>query len=365
MTDCKKRRPVKHNGKLHPKALAAANAAVPSPSTYSDRKRWMDAYIAAGGAWECADPAGVTRKSLKEVVCPIGNLTVRVVDNVTMKPISRATVKVVDVGSKLTDANGVASWTDIKAANYTIVVQKESHRPLPLTENTVVFPGEKALLTVNLTAPGKLYFAIYYIVRDNAFKKAAETWRASKGLKDSCKPDLCYRGIAVKTEPQFKSAWNSIYSKAKKDNYKVVEGRLYTHASIRTGQNQGLEFAVDSNDPAADDSSAGETTLQKSEISNLLILPWISGGRLWLHSCNSGVNREGWSPAQVFADRQRVKTFGTMGFAYFSEKYDTHDRHDNWGDDPLYLRAYKRRKNVRSNEKSTGKAIPERAFIPR
>ncbi|HUS92318.1 MAG TPA: hypothetical protein VM389_08600 [Phycisphaerae bacterium] len=31
-----------------------------SAEDYEDRRRWMDAYIAAGGAWECADPAGRT-----------------------------------------------------------------------------------------------------------------------------------------------------------------------------------------------------------------------------------------------------------------------------------------------------------------
>jgi hypothetical protein len=168
---------------------------------------------------------------------------------------------------------------------------------------------------------GDLYFTIYYQVGDDAFKKAAETWRKEKGLNNICTTTVCYLGIEVKTEPQFKKAWLDIYTKALAGHYRVMEGRLFTHASIHKNRD-GLEFAGDPADPAADDPTSGETTLEKVEISNLEKLPWDRTGLLGLHGCNTGIERNGWSPAKTFCNSQKVRTFGQMGYAFFSENKD-------------------------------------------
>jgi N-acetylmuramoyl-L-alanine amidase len=54
MTQCKNRRPLKPLDKA---AVKKADRAQPSCGNLSERTKWMNAYISAGGAWECADPA--------------------------------------------------------------------------------------------------------------------------------------------------------------------------------------------------------------------------------------------------------------------------------------------------------------------
>lgn len=54
MDKCRNRKAKKP---LNKQATAIANKAQPSCSNYAERKKWMNAYITAGGAWECADPA--------------------------------------------------------------------------------------------------------------------------------------------------------------------------------------------------------------------------------------------------------------------------------------------------------------------
>ena len=176
--------------------------------------------------------------------------------------------------------------------------------------------------------------------------------------------DTLYMSVSVKLGPQFKKTWIAIYKTSINNNFNIVEGRIFTHASLGSGRNQGLEFRADPDDTFANDPLAGETTLQLSEINSLEILPWKENGSLWIYGCNTGVERDGWSPAQAFSSMQKILTYGTMGYAYFSEKYDSFDRHDSFGDDPLYLRAYKRGKNIGSGEGSTGMPIPEKRFSP-
>jgi len=68
MSDCKRRRAKKP---LNAKAVAQANQIQPNARNYSERKRWMDAYIAAGGAWECVDPA---KKKVGSPVVPCNTI---------------------------------------------------------------------------------------------------------------------------------------------------------------------------------------------------------------------------------------------------------------------------------------------------
>lgn len=217
-------------------------------------------------------------------------------------------------------------------------------------------PVTKCPEYISSNAVPSLYFAIYYQVEDNAFKRAAMTW---KNAIDLASTDF-FIDKQVKTENNFLEAWNSIYTFANNFKCDVKEGRLYVHSSKdEESENQGLEFY--------------KSTMQRNEIMMLKKLPWGKEGKLWIHSCNSGLERDGWSPAQSFADRQGAITYGTMGFAYFSKKLNYYhglaDRHPYY-DFPVYLRAYYRGKNhnylsLNPLYRLTHNClIPEREFTP-
>ena len=183
------------------------------------------------------------------------------------------------------------------------------------------------------SARTRLFFAIYYQVDDNAFKRAAATWKKSLETSEGYFPgaDAFYEK-EVSTEADFKQAWQEIADKAAKEKRVVWMGNCFTHASKQTDGNDGLEFRGG--------------TLTKAEIASLPKLPWdSSSGCLILSSCNSGMlGSRSWAPAQAFASAQSVLALGQLGYAYFSTKFDKYveSKPDS---DPLYLWAYKRGKN--------------------
>lgn len=197
-----------------------------------------------------------------------------------------------------------------------------------------------------------IYFAIYYPVEDDAFKRAAETWRREVEQRPSY-----HKGIDVimieeaGTEKQFEKAWRKIAERSNENSgakgverdlpgAKVVEGHLFTHASKQTDDWDGLEF------PDAPEGKRGERTVTRKEIAEYPVLDWAQDGFLVLHGCNTGLKgKRKWTPAQAFADRQKVKTFGQSGYAYFSQKGWMWERIDKESPE-VYLWAYKHRKNV-------------------
>lgn len=184
-----------------------------------------------------------------------------------------------------------------------------------------------------MAAPG-VYFSIYYQVPDNAFKRAAEAWEfeVSGGV---CDPDVVWISEEVRSEGDFKRAWLSVYNKAKETGKPVIMGQLFTHAS-KGSANDGLEFK----------SSEGEDgTLTSGEIGALPKLNWDANGSLILSGCNTGLaGARGWSPAQIFATNQKVKTIGQAGYGYFSTDKYTY-RETSPSSQTIYLWAYKRGKN--------------------
>jgi len=66
MSQCKNRRPLRP---LNDTAVKKANSAQPKCGSLAEKTQWINVYIAAGGAWECADPAN---KKIDEPleVCP-------------------------------------------------------------------------------------------------------------------------------------------------------------------------------------------------------------------------------------------------------------------------------------------------------
>ncbi len=96
---------------LNQSAVAAANAAQPSCGSYPERKRWMDAYIAAGGAWECACPDG---RAPSDPAQPCGGATPTCTitsQTVATRPANRARTRI-GVGEevRLTVSPGPAGW---------------------------------------------------------------------------------------------------------------------------------------------------------------------------------------------------------------------------------------------------------------
>jgi hypothetical protein len=192
-------------------------------------------------------------------------------------------------------------------------------------------------MSVNWEA--SMYFAIYYQVDDEAFKRAAESWKSDIKALSEISDDKLFIMHEVKTETDFKDAWRDIYSTTKKKigSTGIVQGRIFSHSSKGSDQD-GLEFK-------SEKKGGNDGTLTKKEIALLDKLPWDSKtGHLILHGCNTGLVMErGWCPAQEFANRQGIRTTGQQGYAYFSKLWDQHEEIATEG--AVYLWAYERRKN--------------------
>jgi len=193
--------------------------------------------------------------------------------------------------------------------------------------------------TAVLPSKRRLFFALYYRVKDHAFKRAAETWeketRQAFGFVDT--QDL-FLSIEVFSESEFKAAWNRVQTESRARSAKIVQGQIFSHAS-KTGEGaqNGLEFKKDTSE---------DGTIKKNEIESLAPLDWDSNqGYLILSGCNSGLaGNRNWTPAEVFARTQKVRTLGQSGYAYFSSSRDSYVEIDA-SSDVVYLWAFKRRRN--------------------
>ncbi len=207
------------------------------------------------------------------------------------------------------------------------------------------------------TPPGDLYFAIYYIAPDGtrSFERAAETWHRRLCQTPGFEDDQ-YLAIGVLTEEEFVDAWLQVEAEARRRHAVVREGHIYTHSSLH-GSETGLEFQR----------SANGVTLTEPEIRALPPLPWHPDGRLVLHSCNSGVDRDGWSPAKAFGRGQRVRTIGQTGFAFFSQEESKWVEIDQ-SSPVVFLRAYYHGRNALwhpiEQVTSSNEAMPELEFTP-
>lgn len=115
---------------LEQAAVAKANAAIGNTmcTTYEQRKKWMDAYLAAlpaekqkeGIGWKCADPKGRTPKEVSEK-CPRANIVVRVV-NSEGKPVANAEVMIAGPGihNRVTNADGIVEFENVEPGNYEV-----------------------------------------------------------------------------------------------------------------------------------------------------------------------------------------------------------------------------------------------------
>lgn len=130
---------------------------------------------------------------------------------------------------------------------------------------------------------GRVYFALYYehptLVADAAFKRAAATWRDAIGSIEGFRPgtDL-FVEQGIRTEPQFRAAWNGIADQAALNQMPVWGGNIFSHASKDT-RDDGLEFV----------SVQSDGTISQSDIKALNVMPWDQNGYLILSGCNTGL----------------------------------------------------------------------------
>jgi hypothetical protein len=183
----------------------------------------------------------------------------------------------------------------------------------------------------------RLFFSIYYSVKDNAFKNASNTWKTqvkAQQAYDNAR-DYFYEK-EISSECEFSTAWSEIHKIASDGNYKVWAGHVLTHSSKQTDNNDGLEMiSCEGNDG----------TLKQGEISGLQKLSWHKNSFLILAGCNTGLGgNRGWNPALSFASSQGVKTLGQAGYAYFSTDWNKHTETTSSSSN-MCLWAFKRGKN--------------------
>ncbi|WAS96595.1 hypothetical protein [Nannocystis punicea] len=204
--------------------------------------------------------------------------------------------------------------------------------------------------------PIYVYFAIFFVVGDRAFERAAATWeRAVKASPEFLAGrDRFIPPIAVSTETDFKTAWTQILTISKEPYHVIKEGRIFSHAS-KGDRQDGLEFEA---------GGGNDGTTNRVELQSLQRLNWATDASLHLHSCNSGiVGGRGWSPAQVLAASQRVTVYGQTGYAYFSTNKDRYVRIDDRSTD-VYLWAYRRRLNAPLLVFGDDQSMPAANFPP-
>lgn len=249
-----------------------------------------------------------------------------------------------------TDMSGIALFSDVAPGSYLITVADP--RFPSATRWVTVRNNASNQATVTLLPTRHIYFAIYYKVKDGAFQRAAETWaREIRGQKSfSARTDTVLL-IEQLSEGDFKTAWNLVYQESQRPGRRVVEGRLFTHASYGTSDD-GLEFKPDD--------TGG--TLNRKEIIALPKLNWDMDAKLVLHGCNTAKGYlRGWTPARELANSQRVVVEGLNGYGYFSTRRDSYSKIDG-SSQTVYLYAYDRRRNASGF--GNGWKLPEIVYHP-
>lgn len=213
--------------------------------------------------------------------------------------------------------------------------------------------------TTVTTKRWRVFFAIYHNVTDGAFKRAAETWRdeVSATHRFNASADV-FLMFETKTTADFRNSWKSVYDTANGERAVVVEGALFTHASIDSKHYDGLEFR--------------DGTFRREDIHSLEPLPWDPHGVLTLTGCNTGNSHRddhqdhAWCPAREFCNRQRITTIGQYGYAYFSTTKMAWSVFDaqTYKAGPLYLWTYHRKRNVKWHELETNNRITGIVFSP-
>lgn len=201
------------------------------------------------------------------------------------------------------------------------------------------FSELRSVSEMSCSTKPRLFFNIYYDTGDQAFEKAAQTWEKEiRGYVILSGHDV-FVSHKVSTEAEFTAAWNEIFNTAWANKMQVFLGTIFSHTS-KGDTKDGLEFEGD--DPKKD---ALDGTLTMQETMKLKILPWHERGVLVLTGCNTGLGgKRGKCPAEAFRDGQRCSVIGQVGYAYFSQDFNSYKETTN-SSPARYLWAYKRGKN--------------------
>jgi hypothetical protein len=248
-----------------------------------------------------------------------------------------------------TNIFGLAQFEKLAAGTYTVAV---THPRFPLAARSVtVWNNSSQQITITLIPIRHIYFAIFYQVKDGAFRRAAETWeREIRGMSSFNSRTDKVLMLEQLTEGQFNKAWNLVYQEGNLPGRVVMEGHLFTHASYDS-DSDGLEFKKDE--------SGG--TLDQKEMKALVKLNWKDDGKLVLHGCNTGKSeRRYWAPAQELSNGQGIRVEGLTGYGYFSKKRDVYAEIDK-NSTTVYLYSYKRGWNAFAGD---GSKMPEVFYTP-
>lgn len=154
-------------------AIAAANAEVYNlteppgrqldPNSAADaalRRRWMDAYVAAGGELEGNDPSPPVSPEDPVAPCPLCGkalLTVKVIDDAG-NPVDDAIVNVEGIGGNITNTEGYADYGEVEPGTYMITAERRrvacgSGDPAGLaTDSVIIQPDETKLVVLQLNS---------------------------------------------------------------------------------------------------------------------------------------------------------------------------------------------------------------------
>jgi len=176
-----------------------------------------------------------------------------------------------------------------------------------------------------------------YVDGDRSFARAAETWRRLVPPSARFNRDMDeILSWVVPSENEFRRVWSLVAEACRVRKAKAFFGAVFSHASKDDSPNGGLEFKPTPGD---------DGTLSRGEISSLEVLPWHESGALVLTGCNTGaLGKRRWCPAAAFAARQKIRTLGQPGYAYFSRRWTQYEA-INAADRDLCLWAYRRRRN--------------------
>jgi hypothetical protein len=261
----------------------------------------------------------------------------------------------------------ISDSTASSSPGISFVIDRPGAKAFGLLDGTTICVGNSCG-----AAPVRAFFSIAYanLSKDasRSFVRAAATWRneikASYSFREG--HDL-FIEKTVQTATDFIAAWNDIATIGSKDGHVIVEGAIFSHASLSVLRpdeegiilryvdkiilqkrqdstlyndlfvleeiykylqhlllaDTGLEFAEDPllKNPPGKPFQAGEPTggtITQEMIRLLPKLHWDkSAGKLTLFGCNTAELRgiPPWNPAALFAEQQKVNTWGQIGFS--------------------------------------------------
>ncbi len=189
MGDCKNRKAIKP---LNKQARADANNTQSTCSNYVERKKWMNAYITAGGAWECADPKG---SNPKEPCAPCPKAP----------PIQCVT----SIKAKLASTNGVRVPANKRPDNV-LTPSSSADESLAVNQPVILIRGCKEVELEAVTTPPNT--AVVWTVKSNENTDSPPTITPfSGGKKAKLKSNVHGSFSVIASLGACKVVWNVVF----------------------------------------------------------------------------------------------------------------------------------------------------------